>query len=136
VLGRLSRHELTDKELERREGLLPVDPSRGGRWVGHRTVINGILFRTRAGAHGVTCPDGKVSAITGGSGGTAVLLPVFCLADSTAAMPSWTDMTAAELISKSATAIRGDNREPSDLDQLTLLRETGKHPGAAHDHAA
>jgi hypothetical protein len=45
VLGRLSRHDLTDKEWERLEGLLPVDPPRGGRRVGHRTVINGILFR-------------------------------------------------------------------------------------------
>ena len=29
--------------------LLPADPPRGGRWADHRTVINGILFRARAG---------------------------------------------------------------------------------------
>lgn len=28
---------------------LPADPPRGGRWADHRTAINGILFRTRAG---------------------------------------------------------------------------------------
>ena len=28
---------------------LPADPQRGGRWADHRTVINGIFFRTRAG---------------------------------------------------------------------------------------
>ncbi len=29
--------------------LLPADPPRGGRWADHRTVINGIFFRARAG---------------------------------------------------------------------------------------
>jgi hypothetical protein len=28
---------------------LPADPPRGARWADHRTVINGIFFRTLAG---------------------------------------------------------------------------------------
>ena len=47
---RLKRHDLTDEEWERLEPLLPsTRPQRGGRWSDHRTVINGIFFRTRAG---------------------------------------------------------------------------------------
>ena len=61
LVGRLSRHDLADKEWERLEGLLPVDPPRGGRWVGHRTVINGILCRTRAGCSWRDLPGGEGS---------------------------------------------------------------------------
>lgn len=45
----LNRHDLSDEEWERLGVLLPADPPRGGRWADHRMVINGILFRTRAG---------------------------------------------------------------------------------------
>ena len=46
----LKRHDLTDVEFERLAPLLPsTAPRRGGRWADHRTVINGILFRTRTG---------------------------------------------------------------------------------------
>jgi transposase len=45
----LSRHDLTDKEWERLVPLLPGHPRQGHRWNDHRTVISGILFRTRAG---------------------------------------------------------------------------------------
>ena len=47
---RLKRHDLSDEEWARLEPLLPSQaPQRGGRWADHRTVINGIFFRTRAG---------------------------------------------------------------------------------------
>jgi len=47
---RLNRHDLSDEERERLERLLPATaPRRGGRWRGHRTVINGVIFRARAG---------------------------------------------------------------------------------------
>jgi transposase len=39
-------------------GLLPADPARGGRWADHRAVINGILFRTRAGCPWRDLPEG------------------------------------------------------------------------------
>ena len=37
---------------------LPADPPRGGRWADHRTVINGIFFRTRAGCPWRDLPEG------------------------------------------------------------------------------
>jgi transposase len=43
------RHDLTDEEWERLVALVPSHPRQGHRWNDHRTVINGILFRTRAG---------------------------------------------------------------------------------------
>ena len=45
----LSRHDLLDEEWERLAPLLPAHPRQGHRWNDHRTVINGILFRTRTG---------------------------------------------------------------------------------------
>ncbi len=47
---RLNRHDLTDEEWERLRVFLPSGSrQRGGRRADHRTVINGIFFRTRAG---------------------------------------------------------------------------------------
>ena len=47
----LDRHDLTDEEWARLEPVLPDrSPRRGGRWLDHRTVINGVLWRTRSGA--------------------------------------------------------------------------------------
>lgn len=46
----LHRHDLTDEEWARLEPLLPDQtPRRGGRWTDHRTVLNGMLWRTRCG---------------------------------------------------------------------------------------
>jgi transposase len=46
----LDRHDLTDEEWARLEPLLPdPTPRRGGRWTDHRTVINGVFWRTRCG---------------------------------------------------------------------------------------
>jgi transposase len=46
----LSRHDLTDEEWARLASLMPAHPRQGHRWNDHRMVINGILFRTRAGS--------------------------------------------------------------------------------------
>jgi transposase len=43
------RGDLTNAEWERLEPLLPVGGARGGRWVDHRLVIDGVLFRVRTG---------------------------------------------------------------------------------------
>lgn len=44
------RHDLTDEQFALLEPLLPDRaPRRGGRWVDHRQVINGVLWRTRTG---------------------------------------------------------------------------------------
>jgi len=44
------RHDLTDEQFALLEPLLPDrTPRRGGRWVDHRQVINGVLWRTRTG---------------------------------------------------------------------------------------
>ncbi|GAB2860049.1 hypothetical protein GCM10022221_69530 [Actinocorallia aurea] len=39
------RHELTDAARARVEPLLPAQAARGGRWLDHRTVLNGILWK-------------------------------------------------------------------------------------------
>ncbi|WP_414710480.1 transposase [Pseudonocardia sp.] len=47
----LDRHDLTDQEWARLEPLLPVrKPCRGGRWADHRTVLNGVFWRTFSGS--------------------------------------------------------------------------------------
>jgi transposase len=59
VLDRLNRHDLSDEEWERLREFLPCGPQRrGGRWADHRTVINGIFFRTRAGCPWRDLPEG------------------------------------------------------------------------------
>jgi transposase len=45
----LNRHALSDEEWDRLVPLLPAHPRQGHRWNDHRTVIEGILFRTRTG---------------------------------------------------------------------------------------
>ncbi|AEY94269.1 transposase (plasmid) [Streptomyces hygroscopicus subsp. jinggangensis 5008] len=45
----MGRGDLTNDEWRRLEPYLPVGGRRGGRWAGHRRVINGILFRERTG---------------------------------------------------------------------------------------
>jgi transposase len=45
----LNRHDLTDEEWQRLVPLMPGHPRQGHRWNDHRTVINGILLRTRTG---------------------------------------------------------------------------------------
>src|SRR5262249_59889646 len=57
-------------------------------------------------------------------------MPVFCLADSTAAAPSWTNMTAQRLISKSTLACRSDNRGPRTFTNDTAP-EDEEAPGLA-----
>ena len=42
------RREAGDRqEWDPLRGFLPADPPRGGRWLSHRMVIDGIFFRTR-----------------------------------------------------------------------------------------
>ncbi|HEY3604924.1 MAG TPA: transposase, partial [Sporichthyaceae bacterium] len=46
----MHRHDLTDEEWARLEPLLPDQtPRRGGRWMDHRMVLNGMFWRTRCG---------------------------------------------------------------------------------------
>jgi transposase len=49
VDDRLSRHDLTDAEWALLTPLMPGHPRQGHRWKDHRTVVNGIMFRTRTG---------------------------------------------------------------------------------------
>lgn len=48
------RHELTDEQWQAIAPLLPANGRPGGQWSDHRTVVNGVLFRARA---GVPWPD-------------------------------------------------------------------------------
>jgi transposase len=54
----LNRHDLTDEEWNRLAPLMPGHPRQGHRWNDHRTVINGILFRTRTGCPWRDLPAG------------------------------------------------------------------------------
>ncbi|WP_328773922.1 transposase [Streptomyces sp. NBC_00286] len=45
----MARGDLTNEEWRRLKPHLHVCGRRGGRWVSHRRVINGILFRERTG---------------------------------------------------------------------------------------
>jgi transposase len=54
----LNRHDLTDEEWERLAPLMPAHPRQGHRWNDHRMVVNGILFRTRAGCPWRDLPPG------------------------------------------------------------------------------
>lgn len=44
------RHELTDRQYERIEPLLPANGRRGGQWNDHRAMLNGMFWRLRTGA--------------------------------------------------------------------------------------
>ena len=46
---RSKRHDLTDEEWARLAPLLPTTPGPGRPWADHRTVINGVFHRVRAG---------------------------------------------------------------------------------------
>jgi len=46
----VGRGELSDTAWSSIEPLLPASGSRGGQWRDHRSVINGILWKLRAGA--------------------------------------------------------------------------------------
>lgn len=45
----MGRGDLTNQEWARLKPYLPKSGQRGGRWVSHRRIINGILFRLRTG---------------------------------------------------------------------------------------
>ncbi|MER5623118.1 transposase [Streptosporangium sp. NPDC002544] len=52
---RLRRDDLTDDEWTRLAPLLPAHARQGNRWADHRTIIDGVFFRTRTG-----CPWRKL----------------------------------------------------------------------------
>jgi transposase len=54
----LNRHDLTDEEWQRLVPLMPPQPRQGRRWNDHRTVINGVFFRTRTGCPWRDLPAG------------------------------------------------------------------------------
>lgn len=45
----MRRYELSDVEWEIVSGLFPTNGRRGGQWADHRTILNGICFKFRAG---------------------------------------------------------------------------------------
>jgi transposase len=45
MVGMVRRYELTDAAWARVEPLFPGQPRRGGRWLDHRRVMNGILWK-------------------------------------------------------------------------------------------
>jgi len=58
VDDQLARHHLTDEDWQRLAPLMPAHPRQGHRWNDHRTVVDGILFRTRTGCPWRDLPAG------------------------------------------------------------------------------
>jgi transposase len=56
----IDRHDLTDSEWAQLEPLLPdfTAARRGGQWLDHRQVINGVLWRTGTGSPWRDLPGG------------------------------------------------------------------------------
>ncbi|WP_169750050.1 transposase [Streptosporangium amethystogenes] len=57
---RLRRDDLTDDEWTRLAPLLPAQARQGNRWADHRTIIDGVFFRTRT-----DCPWRKLPEVYG-----------------------------------------------------------------------
>lgn len=53
----MRRYELSDSEWPAVVGLFPPNGRRGGQWADHRTVLNGICFKFRAGVAWRDVPD-------------------------------------------------------------------------------
>lgn len=53
----MGRGDLTNAEWNRLESFLPRGGTRGGRWSDHRRVINGVLYRVRAGVQWRDLPE-------------------------------------------------------------------------------
>ncbi len=51
------RHELADAQWRMIEPLLSANVRPGGQWSDHRTVVNGVLFRARAGVSWPVLPE-------------------------------------------------------------------------------
>ncbi|MFI6508818.1 transposase [Streptosporangium sp. NPDC050855] len=54
---RLRRDDLTDDEWESLAPLLPAHARQGNRWADHRTIIDGVFFRTRTGCSWRSLPE-------------------------------------------------------------------------------
>ncbi|MEU4831802.1 transposase [Streptosporangium sp. NPDC023615] len=54
---RLRRDDLTDDEWESLAPLLPAHARQGNRWADHRTIIDGVFFRTRTGCSWRRLPE-------------------------------------------------------------------------------
>jgi transposase len=52
----MARYEVTDEQWELLKGLFPRQ-SRGGRWLDHRTMLNGMLWILRSGASWRDLPE-------------------------------------------------------------------------------
>ncbi len=85
----MARHELTDKQWELVENLLPRNGDRGGQWQDHRRVLNGMLWRLSTG-----CPWRDLPPATGhgrpfmtdSTGGAAM---AHCSASARFCGPNW-----------------------------------------------
>ena len=128
MLDRLERHDLTDEEWERLRGLLPADPSRGGRWRDHRTVIDGIFFRTRAGCPWRDLPEGFGNWKTvynrhrrwSGDGTWEKILDALRAGCDEAKGKAWTVAADATVVRAHQRAAGARHQPPADVDPARL----------------
>jgi transposase len=53
----MHRYELTDEQWQRIADFFPARGGRGGQWLGHRTIVNGIFWILSSGAPWRDLPD-------------------------------------------------------------------------------
>jgi transposase len=123
VDDRLGRHELTDDEWRRLVPLMPASPRQGHRWNDHRTVLDGILFRTRAGCPWRDLPEryGNWKTVYGrhrrwsGDGTWEKVLAALQAGCGEAERPAWTVAADATVVRAHQHAAGARHAPPKDI---------------------
>jgi transposase len=143
VDDRLSRHDLTDAEWSRLAPLMPVHPRQGHRWNDHRIVIDGILFRTRAG-----CPRRDLPECYGnwktacnrhrrwsGDGTWEQVLAALRAGCDAADGAAWTAAAGATVVRAHQHAAGARHAPPADIDPARLAPAVLSAPARARGAA-
>ena len=125
---RLGRHELTDDEWRRLAPLMPANPRQGHRWNDHRSVLDGILFRTRAGCPWRDLPEryGNWKTVYGrhrrwpGDGTWEKVLAALQAGCDEAERSAWTVAADATVVRAHQHAAGARHAPPEDIDPERL----------------
>jgi transposase len=128
VDDRLSRHDLTDEEWALLAPLMPANPRQGHRWNDHRTVVNGIMFRTRAGCPWRDLPEcyGNWKSVYGrhrrwsGDGTWETILDALRAGCDEAGSRAWTVAADAAVVRAHQHAAGARHAPPKDIDPERL----------------
>ena len=120
-------------------GFLPADPPRGGRWLNHRMVINGIFFRTRTGCPWRDLPEGFGNWKTvynrhrrwSGDGTWEMILDRLRAGCDAAAGQAWTVAADATVVRAHQHAAGARREPPADIDPARLAPAALSAPARA-----